>query len=93
MWNLTKSWETNERKNLALLIMLVWAIIFTIYAIVGLWLVSSTAVYIFWLAIAAHGQVFMLLAGFTAQLVKRRISLGRDGVHIDDRTLCKEENH
>ena len=84
MWNLTKKWETNERKNLALLIMLAWAIVFTIYAVVGLWVVSNVAVYVFWLAVAAHAQVFMILAGFTAQLVKRRISLGREGVQIDD---------
>ena len=93
MWNLTKNWETNERKNLALWIMLVWAIIFTVYAIAGLWLIADKAVYVFWLAIAAHGQVFMILAGFTAQLVKRRISLGRDGVEIDDRTHPVEDNH
>jgi hypothetical protein len=73
--------------------MLIWAIIFTVYAIVGLWLIADKAVYVFWLAIAAHGQVFMILGGFTAQLVKRRISLGRDGVEIDDRTHPVEDNH
>lgn len=90
--------ETNERKNLALWIMLAGAMIFLIYAVVGLWLVASIPLYVFWLAVIAHIQVFSIIAGFIAQLVKRRISFSRDGVSITDRqagdteTPC-EGNH
>ena len=89
-----KNWlslETNERKNLALWIMLGGAIIFTVYAVIGLWLVSSVALYVFWLAVIAHVQIFSILAGYIAQLVKRRISVGKEGMSITDDP--SEENH
>jgi hypothetical protein len=89
-----KNWlnlETNERKNLALWIMFGGGIIFTLYAIVGLWLVSSTALYVFWLAVIAHAQIFTIMTGYIAQLVKRRVSVGKEGVSITDDP--SEENH
>lgn len=76
--------ETNERKNIALWMMFGGAIIFTIYAVVGLWLVASFPNYVFWLAVIAHVQIFSIMAGYIAQLVKRRISAGKDGVSITD---------
>lgn len=83
--------ETNERKNLALWIMLGGAIIFTLYAIVGLWLVSNTALYVFWLAVIAHAQIFTIMTGYIAQLVKRRVSVGKEGMSITDDPT--QENH
>lgn len=79
--------ETNERKNLALWIMLGGAIIFTIYAVVGLWLVASTPLYVFWLAVIAHIQIFSIMAGYIAQLVKRRITAGKQGISITDESV------
>ena len=68
------------------------ALVFTGYAIAGLWLVSTEANYVFWLAVMAHVQIFSIMAGYIAQLVKRRISAGRDGVTItDDGFDTKEE--
>lgn len=80
------SLETNERKNLALWIMFGGGIIFTLYAIAGLWLVASTPLYVFWLAVIAHVQIFSIMAGYIAQLVKRRLSVGREGLSITDKT-------
>lgn len=60
------------------------ALVFTGYAIAGLWLVASSLEYVFWLAVIAHIQIFSIMAGFIAQLVKRRISAGKDGVSITD---------
>ena len=76
--------ETNERKNIALWMMFGGAIVFTAYTLVGLWLVSGYPNYVFWLAVIAHVQIFSIMAGYIAQLVKRRISAGRDGVSITD---------
>lgn len=76
--------ETNERKNLSLWMMFGGALIFTVYACVGLWLVSAVPQYIFWLAIVAHIQIFSIMCGYIAQLVKRRVSAGKDGVSITD---------
>lgn len=79
--------ETNERKNISLWMMFGGALVFTVYAIAGLWLVSSYANYVFWLAVIAHIQIFSIMCGFIAQLVKRRISAGKDGVSITDGNL------
>lgn len=63
--------ETNERKNLALWMLFGGAIIFTAYATAGLWLTASEPTYVFWLAIAAHIQIFTIMTGYVAQLVKK----------------------
>lgn len=78
------SLETNERKNIALWMMFGGAIIFTLYAVAGLWLVANTPQYVFWLAVIAHVQIFSIMAGYIAQLVKRRISVGKEGLSIID---------
>jgi hypothetical protein len=78
------SLETNERKNIALWMMFGGALVFTAYACVALWLVSTTPSYVFWLGVIAHVQIFSIMCGYIAQLVKRRISAGREGVTITD---------
>lgn len=78
------SLETNERKNIALWMMFGGAFVFTSYAFIGLYLVKNVAGFVFWLAVIAHIQVFSIMAGFIAQLVKRRISAGKGGVTITD---------
>lgn len=85
--------ETNERKNIALWMMFGGALVFTIYAIAGLWLVSSFPNYVFWLAVIAHIQIFSIMCGYIAQLVKRRISATRDGLSIEDQGSVEEENN
>lgn len=67
------------------------AVVFTLYAIAGLWLVQGTPSYVFWLAMAAHAQLFSIMAGYIAQLVKRRISAGKDGVSITDHGMEEGE--
>ncbi|WP_396190599.1 hypothetical protein [Flavobacterium sp.] len=76
--------ETNERKNIALWMMFGGSLVFTAYAIAGLIMVSSNPGFVFWLAMAAHVQIFSIMCGYIAQLVKRRISAGKDGVSITD---------
>lgn len=76
--------ETNERKNLSLWIMFGGAIIFTIFAAVGLFLVAANLKYVFYLAVLAHVQIITIMTGFIAQLVKRRITAGKDGLTISD---------
>lgn len=76
--------ETNERKNLSLWMMFGGAVTFTIFAAIGLGLVATNLQYVFWLAVIAHVQVVTIMTGFIAQLVKRRITAGRDGITISD---------
>lgn len=85
--------ETNERKNLALWMLFGGAIVFTAYATAGLWLTASEPTYVFWLAIAAHIQIFTIMTGYVAQLVKRRLHVGRDGIDITDAVDTKYEEY
>ena len=84
--------ETNERKNIALWMMFGGTLVFTAYAVVGLFLVSSIASYVFWLAVIAHFQIFSIMCGYIAQLVKRRISASKDGISIEDQGPTGTEN-
>lgn len=76
--------ETNERKNLALWLIFGGAAVMTIYAAAVLWLVHLIPQYAFWLGIAAHVQIVLVLTALAAQLVKRRVSVGKDGFSIND---------
>ncbi|MGA1773155.1 MAG: hypothetical protein ACO387_03495 [Flavobacteriaceae bacterium] len=76
--------ETNQRKNIALLIMFGGAVVFTIYLLVTLYLLKDDLNAIYWLAVFAHLQLFVILSGFTALLVKRRIEVNTEGVIVND---------
>jgi len=76
--------ETNERKNLSLWMMFGGAVTFTIFAAIGLWLVSANLTYVFYLAVLAHLQVITIMTGFIAQLVKRRVSINKTGISLED---------
>lgn len=58
--------------------------VMTIFAAVGVYLVSKNATYSFYLAIAAHAQILLGLTAFTALFVKRTIKAGKDGIEITD---------
>lgn len=78
------SLETNERKNLSLWMMFGGATVFTIFAGVGLWLVAANLKYVFYLAVLAHLQIITIMTGFIAQLVKRRVSINKGGISLED---------
>ena len=58
--------------------------VMTLFAAVGVWLVSDNAAYSFYLALAAHFQIFVGITALAALLVKRSIKAGRDGIEITD---------
>ena len=58
--------------------------IMTVFAAIGVYLVSGNASYSFYLALAAHAQIMLGLTAFTALFVKRNIKAGRDGIEISD---------
>ena len=76
--------ETNERKNFSMWMMFGGAITFTLFAAASLYLVRDYPDWAFWLGIAAHIQIITIMTGYIAQLVKRRIVAGKDGVTIED---------
>ena len=59
-------------------------VVMTMFAAVGVYLVSGNAQLSFWLALAAHVQILVGMTGLIALFVKRSIRLNRDGVEIVD---------
>lgn len=62
-------------------------VIFTLFAAVGVWLVSNHAEYAFYLALAAHAQILVGMTCIGALLVKRSIKAGPTGVEISDDSI------
>ena len=73
------------RRAWAFIAMVGGSITFTVFAAVGVYLVRNYAGLSFWLALAAHAQVFVVLSGLAALLIKRTVKVTRDGVEIDDK--------
>lgn len=59
-------------------------IVMTLFAAVGVYLVSGNAGLSFWLALAAHAQILVGMTLLGALFVKRQIKVGRDGAEITD---------
>lgn len=76
--------ETNQRKNLALWMMFGGSLVFTLYAVAAFVVVRAELGFIFWLGLVAHIQIFSIMCGFIALLVKRRIYAGKQGIEIAD---------
>lgn len=62
-------------------------VVFTLFAAVGVWLVSGNARYSFYLALAAHAQILVGMTALAAQFVKRTLKAGKDGIEISDNTI------
>lgn len=77
-------YDQDGRKAWAFLSMLLGCGIMTGFAAIALHMVRADLTFVFWLGMAAHAQVFMALAGFTAFFVKREIQVGRDGAKVKD---------
>jgi apolipoprotein N-acyltransferase len=77
--------ETPEgRRGWALIALVGGAMTFTLFAAVAVWMLRSSAGFIFWLALAAHLHVLVCLTGLSALLVKRSYKVSRDSIEIND---------
>lgn len=72
------------RRAWALIALVGGCALFTVLAAVGVYLVRADSERAFWLAIAAHAQVFVGMTAIGALLVKRTVKLSREGVEISD---------
>ena len=59
-------------------------VVMTIFAAIGVYLTSGNVTYSFYLALAAHAQILVGLTALGAQFVKRNISIGKDGLSMQD---------
>lgn len=59
---------------------------FTLFAAFAVWMLRSSSGFTFWLGLAAHLQVFMVLGALGWALGRRMMGKAtRDGVEFDDR--------
>jgi zinc transporter ZupT len=72
------------RRAAAFIAILGGCIVMTVFAAIGVYLVSGNAALSFWLAIAAHAQILIGMTGLIALFVKRSFKVTRDGVEITD---------
>ena len=77
-------WTPDGRRAAAFAALLGGCGVMTVFAAIGVWLVSGNATYSFYLALAAHAQIMLGLTAFTALFVKRTIKAGKDGIEITD---------
>jgi hypothetical protein len=77
--------DPDGRRYWAFLVILGGCFIFTLFAAVGVWLVSGNAYYSLILALAAHAQLFVGMGAFSFVLGRRmRFKGGKDGLEFDD---------
>lgn len=74
------------RRALAFLAILGGCIVMTVFAAVGVYIVSENKGLSFWLAIAAHVQIFLGMSAMGWAMGRRMsASVTRDGASFDDR--------
>ena len=84
--------DADGRRAYAFAAIMGGCVIFTLFAAVGVWLVSGNARYSFYLALAAHAQILVGMTALAAQFVKRTIKAGKDGIEISDNSVNVEVN-
>ena len=78
--------DAEGRKAWALLALIGAAQIFTLFAAYGVWLLRNSPGFTFWLSLAAHAQVFVVLAALAWLLgVRRTVKVSREGAEIEDK--------
>lgn len=77
-------WTPNGRRAAAFMALLGGCVCMTAFAAVGVYLARGNANHTFYLALAAHAQLLVGLTALSALLVKRNLSVGKDGVKIED---------
>lgn len=75
----------NGRRALSFLAIVGGCMVFTALIIWSVWMIRDHAGFVFWLALAAHVQVFVGMTALGWQMGRRLIaSASRDGVSIND---------
>ena len=83
--NLPSLTTSNGRRAYALLALIGGAMTFTLFAAFSVYQLRDSPGFTFWLGLAAHGQVFVVLAALAWLLgVRRTIGVKRDGIDITD---------
>lgn len=73
-----------SRRSWAFLALVGAAVVFTGFAAYGVYALRNSAGFTFWLALAAHAQVFVVLASLGGLVVKRTVKVTKDGAEYSD---------
>lgn len=78
--------NVSGRKAWAFVVLFGAAIVFTAMIVWALWHLRAIPGFTFWLAVAAHAQLAIVMTAFSWTLGRRaKIALSRSAVEIDDR--------
>lgn len=75
----------DRRRDRALWMLFGGAMTMTALSLLSLIAVRNNATHAFWLGMAAHAQVVIVLSAIGGLLVKRKLELSREGLKLDDR--------
>ena len=78
--------EYDKRRNYAVFILLGGGMTMTAFSSVGLFLLQTNALYVFYLSLFAMFNIFIIFTALAGLLVKRSISVSRSGVNLSDLT-------
>jgi hypothetical protein len=84
--------KSDRRKDLALVIVTVGAIVMTVYASVVLWMVRAFPGLAFWMGLSAMLIVMLVLTGILGLLVKRNFVISRGQIEISDHEEVEESS-
>lgn len=74
----------DRRRDNALLALVGGSVAMTVFAGCALWLVQGYAYYAFWMGIFALAIILVCLTALGGLLVRRQISLSKEGISIND---------
>lgn len=83
--------KSDLRKTWALIALVGGAVSMTAYALYCLWLIRANAGYVFYMGLAAHLQILLVLTGITGLLVRRSLEISKGKVVISDHDDDEED--
>lgn len=76
--------KEERRKDWAMFFASGGGVVMTLFAVACLWLVRDIAGFVFWLGLAAMGQILVVFTGLLGLLVKRSLKISRNEISISD---------
>lgn len=76
--------KEDARKDWAMFFVSGGGIVMTIFTAICLWLIRDIPGFVFWLGLAAMGQILVIFSGLLGLLVKRSLKISRNEISISD---------
>ncbi len=76
--------KEDARKDWAMFFVSGGGVVMTIFTSICLWLIRDIPGFVFWLGLAAMGQILVIFSGLLGLLVKRSLKISRNEISISD---------